>query len=94
MHWGSGEWVGLMGRLVWGHGVGDYCPAVGFCPAVGAVGWGFVVVVVVVLSLSFCSRVPEFLLVFSPHAFSHDDVGGRDPSSPSSRASSVACSIA
>ena len=87
VHWGSGEWVGLMGRLVWGHGVGDYCPAAGFCPRCRD-GWvGVVVVVVVVVSLSFCIRVPEFLLVFSLPAFSHDDVGGRDPSSLSNRAS-------
>jgi len=61
-------------------------PRRGSAPLSGRLGGG-VVVAVVVVSLSFCIRVPEFLLVFSLPAFSHDDVGGRDPSSLSNRAS-------
>ena len=74
----------------WG---GIAVPWRGSAPLSGRLGGG-VVVAVVVVSLSFCIRVPEFLLVFSLPAFSHDDVGGRDPSSPSNRASSVARSAA
>ena len=76
-----------MGRLLglWG---GVCCPAAGSAPLSGRLGGGVVVVgVVVVVSLGFCVRVPEFLLASSLPAFSHNDVGGRDPSSPSSRAS-------
>ena len=84
---------GVDGEVSGGHGVGDYRPAAGSAPLSGRLGGGVVVVVVVVVSLSLCIRVPEFLLVFSLPAFSHDDVGGRDPSSSSNRAS-VHCSIA
>ena len=76
---------GVDGEVSGGHGVGDYCPVAGFCPRCRD-GWvGVLLLLLLLLLLLF--RVPEFLMVSSSPAFSHDDVGGRDPSSLSNRAS-------